>query len=93
MTDLTDLSDIDPLARSAYSHGRDPIDWAITIAESAITVREEIIAARRVKPGAYPIFKLSLEPGAFARRIVGQLLDAGWTPPELARPPESDAAA
>lgn len=71
------------LARTAYGEGEDPIDHAIFIAQTCIEVRDTISVARAAEPNAFPIFKLSLETDAVARRIIGQLLDAGWIPPEV----------
>jgi hypothetical protein len=69
------------LARFAYAEGVNPIDYAVRVAEAEIGASQAIIAARRYKPGAYPVFKGSLESDAIARRVIGALLDAGWTPP------------
>jgi hypothetical protein len=69
------VSDIDFLAAFAYSTGQDPIDYA------AVNVIAGHIDAH-VHPDAYPA---DTDPvtAALSRRIVGDLLDAGWTPPEV----------
>lgn len=77
------ISDIDPLARAAYSHGTDPINWAIQLAEDVIGWRDTIVAGRLEKPGSFPGYRLGLDTPAVARRIIGHLLDAGWTPPTI----------
>lgn len=71
------MSDIDFLARFAYSTGQDPIDYA---AENVI--RGHIDA--HLHPDAYPG---DVDPAttALSRRILGDLMDAGWTPPEVTR--------
>jgi hypothetical protein len=72
------------LAKWAYAHGTDPIDWAIdSIAKNNIDVYLTITAARHEDPATFPGYTLELSPAALARRIVGDLLDAGWTPPEV----------
>ena len=72
------------LASYAYAHGTDPIDWAIdSIAKNNIDVYLSIVAARQEDPATFPGYTLELSPAALARRIVGGLLDAGWTPPEV----------
>ena len=45
--------------------------------------RQAITAARQEDPATFPGYTLELSPAALARRIVGGLLDAGWTPPEV----------
>ena len=75
------MSDIDALSRSAYASGTDPVDWACTLAELQIDALQLITAARADNPAAYPVFQMELSPAATARRVVGLLLDAGWTPP------------
>ncbi len=74
-------SDIGVLAAFAYRNGKDPIDWAIELAEIQIGLRDEVVAGRIENPKSYPSYQLDLSTGAVARRIVGDLLDAGWTPP------------
>lgn len=69
------------IARAAYEAGTDPVDWAVTLAETQIDASAVILATRQWKPDAYPLFRGELTPGAIARRIIGDLLDAGWTPP------------
>ena len=72
------------LANYAYAHGTDPIDWAVnSIAKNNIDVYLSIVAARQENPSSFPGYTLELSPAALARRIVGGMLDAGWTPPEV----------
>jgi hypothetical protein len=72
------------IARSAYANGTDPVDWAVTLAQVQIETAATILITREHTPGAYPQFRGELTAEAVARRIVGELLDAGWTPPTLA---------
>ncbi|MGI5182239.1 hypothetical protein ACQEVZ_38695 [Dactylosporangium sp. CA-152071] len=74
--------DIDPIARLAYAEGTSPIDWAINLAFWQIEVRTDVVASRQRDPNAYPSYHLALDDQAVARRIIGNLLDAGWTPPD-----------
>lgn len=77
--------DIGFLARFAYEHGEDPIDYAT---QGVIQIHVEswlmICAARAESPASFPGYTLELSPAALSRRILGDLLDAGWTPPALA---------
>lgn len=84
---MPNQDDVDPLARVAYRHGRDTIDWAIHLAKNEIEVRETILAARAEDPNAFPGYVLELTHEAVARRIVGNLLDAGWKPPDWTEEP------
>ena len=71
------MRDIDFLAAFAYSTGQDPIDYA---AENVI--RAHIDA--HLHPASYP-GDMDPATSALSRRILGDLLDAGWTPPEVTR--------
>ena len=71
------------LAQWAYRHGTDPIDWATnSIVRNHISVYLTITAARAENPATFPGYVLELTPEALSRRIVGDLLDAGWMPPD-----------
>lgn len=72
------------IARTAYANGVDPVDWAVELTQTQIETSAEILFAREQRPDAYPQFRGELTAGAVARRIVGELLDAGWTPPAVA---------
>ncbi len=74
--------DIEPLHQFAYDDGADPIEWAVRLAQIQIEVCDTIRAARAHWPSAYPIFKGGLGPDAVARRIIAELLNAGWSPPQ-----------
>jgi hypothetical protein len=67
-------------ARLAYAAGVDPVDWAegevTCLFKAHITAGMLLLGAGEVPgPG------LSLE--AMARRVLGLLLNAGWTAPEV----------
>lgn len=71
------MSDLDFLAAFAYSTGQDPIDYA---AENVI--RGHIDA--HFGPDAFP-GDVNPATTALSRRILGDLMGAGWTPPEVGR--------
>jgi hypothetical protein len=75
--------DIDGLDKVAYEQGRDPIDWATQKTVSFIDAHIDVSVARLTNPAAFPGYCIPLTFDALARRIVGGLLDAGWTPPAL----------
>ena len=76
--------DLNTLALYAYYLGRPPLDWAEKQVDVLIRVHQEVIAARAEDPGTFPGYCIELTTGALARRIIGELLDAGWTPPDAA---------
>ena len=61
--------------------GFQPLDWAIINAETAITAWLHVCAGRADNPGSFPGFGPDLSVEALSRRIVGNLLDAGWRIP------------
>ena len=71
------MSHIDFLARFAYSTGQDPIDYA-----TENVIRAHIDA--HLTPDSFPG---DVDPAttALSRRILGDLMDAGWTPPEVTK--------
>ena len=79
MTDLTDPApDIDLLARTAYETGIDPVDYATRHVIEAHVVAH--LGARGVLAGD------STEAiKAMSRRIVADLMNAGWTAPEVTK--------
>lgn len=74
------MKDIDGLPAYQYEIGQDPIDVAIGIAETQLFCRDQVLAGRAESPAAFPAYG-SDEAGAIARRIVGDLMGAGWKPP------------
>jgi len=77
------VNDIDPMSANAYRLGFDAIDWAIQTAEIYITVAQEVTKGRKEDPNAFPVVFFGVDPRSTAMRIIGGLLDAGWTPPDL----------
>lgn len=71
------MSDIDFLAAFAYSTGQDPVDYA-----TENVIRAHIDA--HFNPDGFPG---EVDPATvvLSRRICAGILDAGWTPPEVAR--------
>lgn len=72
---------IDGLALSGYALGRDPIDLAIDVAAVHIEITQAVAAGRAENPAQFPGVAWEPTVPSLARRIVGALLDAGWTPP------------
>jgi hypothetical protein len=73
-------------ARIAYDLGIDPVDYAETELTTLIGAHlglASICADLEISPPAG-----TLTTGAMSRRILGSLLDAGWTPPAVASEPE-----
>ena len=71
------MSDIDFLASFAYSTGQDPIDYAT-----------ENVIRGHIEAHFYPdTFPGDVNPAtaALSRQILGDLMGAGWTPPEVTR--------
>jgi N-acetyl-anhydromuramyl-L-alanine amidase AmpD len=71
------VNDIDFLARFAYSTGQDPIDYA-----TENVIRGHIDA--HFDPDNFP-GDVNPATAALSRRILGDLMDAGWTPPEVTK--------
>ena len=69
------MNDIDFLAAFAYSTGQDPIDYA---AENVIRAHIDAHLHQAAYPG-------DVDPAtdSLSRRILGDLLDAGWKAPEV----------
>ena len=63
------------LAQFAYDTGQAPLDYA-----EVNVIRAHIDA--HVDPGHFP-GDVNPATAALSRRILGDLLDAGWTPPEV----------
>jgi hypothetical protein len=65
------------LAQFAYDTGTTPLDYA-----EVNVVRAHVDAF--LNPGNFP-GDVDPATAALSRQILGDLLDAGWTPPEVAR--------
>ena len=79
------MSDIQGLAKFAYDRGIRLLDWAEGHITQIIDVHLTVWPSRLTDPGTFPGYAIDLTTEALARRILGELLDAGWTPPD---PPE-----
>jgi len=75
------MTDINPLARLAYEQGYTPIAFAEMSVRVLIEAHSNVITGRAINPDAFPDFPIELTASALASRIVGTLLDAGWTAP------------
>ena len=69
------MTDIGFLAAFAYSTGQDPVDYAT---ENVIRAHIDAHFDRDSFPG-----DVNPATDSLSRRILGDLLDAGWTPPEV----------
>lgn len=73
---------IDYLAANSYRDGSD----AVTVATDRVAVLldawERVTTTREGNPGAFPgAVWADTSPAAVSRRVLGALLDVGWTPP------------
>lgn len=80
-------NDINASARAAYTEGVSPIEYAVQLAWTQMEVQAEVLVSRIDNPQAYPGYLLPLDSDAVARRIIGELLDAGWSPPHTTSTP------
>jgi hypothetical protein len=81
--------DIAFLARFAYGNGVDPVDYAtVNVIEGHLNVYLAVLAARVMNPASFPVYDAGLSTAVLSRRILGDLMDAGWTPPAVAEDPE-----
>ena len=80
------MNDIGFLAQFAYDHGTTPLDYAIEhVIRTHVDVYLTVLASRIARPGTFPGYDPELSTAVLARRIVGDLLDAGWTAQEVER--------
>jgi hypothetical protein len=78
-------SDIGEAASLAYAAGIDPIAWAEAEICALIGVHRELVklnADMGIEPGG------DLSDGAMSRRILGMLMNAGWSVPAANDPLE-----
>lgn len=86
--------DIDGLSAWAYKQGIEPLDWAINCADTEITAWLHVCAGRSDNPASFPGYSPDLSVAAVARRIIGNLLYAGWRIPGAAEgDPDPDGTA
>lgn len=74
-------TDLGWLHVSAYAEGADPIDHAIEHVGLYLTMIDKIREGWTQDPNSYPAHH-GMTPERWAARIIGELLDAGWTPPD-----------
>ena len=77
------MTDICERARIAYNAGIDPIDYAETELSTLIGVHLGLASVCADLGVSAPVGTLTV--GALSRRVLGSLLDAGWTAPEVTR--------
>lgn len=75
------MTDIESQYAASYSLGKTAIDVAAQVVAIQLDTRDDIRRTRAHDPDAYPGFRGSLTVDAAALRIVGELLNAGWSPP------------
>ena len=75
------MTDICERARIAYDLGIDPVDYAET--ELTVLIGVHLSLAVVCADIGVDVPEGTLTTGAMSRRILGNLLDAGWTPPEV----------
>ena len=51
--------------------------------KSLIEVHSLVAAAREEDPGAIPAYCIEISYGALSRRVIGELMDAGWQIPDF----------
>ncbi len=80
-------ADLGTLADFAYQTlGIDPITWATGhVVRSQLELHQAVKAARKMNPASYPEWPPDMSTDALACRIVGAMIGAGWTPPEVTK--------
>jgi len=76
---MSNDSHLSESARLAYAAGVDPLDHAVHEITTLAGVHRQLLAHARACCGC--IIAGDLSDGALARRILGLLISAGWTPP------------
>ena len=77
------MSDISSIDQAAYNQGINPITWAEWVVGSLIEIHLIVNRDRLEDPESWPGYSIDLTVEALASRVLGELLDAGWTPPDL----------
>ena len=77
------MTDICERARIAYNADIDPIDYAETELAALIGVHLGLASVCADLGVDVPVGTLTV--GALSRRVLGSLLDAGWTAPEVTK--------
>jgi hypothetical protein len=82
-----DNPDIDGLSQWAYDNGQDPIDYAASTVYIAFEAWMHVRIGRERDPESFPGYGPDATLKNLSLRIIGRLLDAGWTAPVIT--PES----
>lgn len=82
----TPADDVNATAAAAYLSGADPLVYAEILVAEIVSYHYDVATARIADPDAYPEYSGELGPDGLARRILGELLDAGWSAPSIRRP-------
>lgn len=77
------MTDIAWIHQVAYDQGKDPVEHAVEHVAMFVELAEVIRADRVTDPDSFPGYGPDVSFDHFARRIVGGLLDAGWTLPAV----------
>lgn len=77
---MSDFSDLGYLSRWSYARGADPIDVAVQGSTTLIEVWVNLQVREANGVPRLPAWQ-DISHVALARKIVGDLLDAGWSPP------------
>lgn len=72
-----DADNLNELAKVSYAAGIRPLDYAEHLVGLVLDVHRTMLLAAAHSAEPVP----GLDDAALARRILGQLLDAGWIPP------------
>ena len=70
---------------TAYGSGVDPLGFAESLVTEIVLMHSVVAQARAEDPAAFAAYGPGLSPVTLARRILGELLDAGWEPPRIFR--------
>lgn len=76
------------IAQYHYDHGTPPVVYAEEYVRDLIAAHLDVAAARVNNPAAFPGYIIEPTVAALGCRIVGELLDAGWTPPSSRSAPD-----
>lgn len=74
---------ISPLSRWAYEHGEQPIEHAASLVYTSFDAWLHVRIGRESDPAAFPGYGPDATLKNLSLRVVGHLLDAGWTPPVI----------
>lgn len=84
MTNIRDIGD--GAARLAYRCGDNPVAHAEKRVAIVIATELQVIVARAADSGAFPAYPQGAGIEPLSRRILGLMLDIGWTAPDIDLP-------